>query len=94
MCLTPEKCLGGRAWPNIVPNDERHEIPLLLWCNSTLGLLMHWWKGTRQQAGRAILTISALPNLPVLDPRKLTDQRLDHCRAIFDRLEGSRVPAR
>ena len=49
MCLTPEKCLGGRAWPNIVPGDERHEIPLLLWCNSTLGLLMHWWKGTRQQ---------------------------------------------
>ena len=45
MCLTPEKCLGGRAWPNIVPGDERHEIPLLLWCNSTLGLLMHWWKG-------------------------------------------------
>ena len=39
MCLTPEKCLGGRAWPNIVPGDERHEIPLLLWCNSTLGLL-------------------------------------------------------
>ena len=22
MCLTPEKCLGGRAWPNIVPGDE------------------------------------------------------------------------
>ena len=31
MCLTPEKCLGGRAWPNIVPGDERHEIPLLMW---------------------------------------------------------------
>ena len=24
---------------DIVPGDERHEIPLLLWCNSTLGLL-------------------------------------------------------
>ena len=87
MCLTPEKCLGGRAWPNIVPSDERHEIPLLLWCNSTLGLLMHWWKGTRQQAGRASMTITAIPDLPVLDPRKLTDQRLDHCRAIFDDLK-------
>ena len=42
---------------------------------------------SRQQAGRAILTISALPNLPVLDPRKLTDRRLDHCRAIFDDLK-------
>ena len=87
MCLTPEKCLGGRAWPNIVSSDERHEIPLLLWCNSTLGLLMHWWKGTRQQMGRSSMTITAIPDLPVLDPRKLTDQRLDHCRAIFDDLK-------
>ena len=29
MCLTPEKCLGGTAWPNIIPHNERHEIPLL-----------------------------------------------------------------
>ena len=88
MCLTPEKCLGGRAWPNIVPRDERYEIPLLLWCNSTLGLLMHWWKGTRQQMGRSNMTITAIPDLPVLDPRTLTDQQLDHCRAIFDNLQN------
>ena len=76
MCLTPEKCLGGRAWPNIVPGDERHEIPLLLWCNSTLGLLMHWWKGTRQQMGRSNMTITAIPDLPVLDPRTLTQEQI------------------
>ena len=87
MCLTPEKCLGGRAWPNIVSSDERHEIPLLLWCNSTLGLLMHWWKGTRQQMGRSSMTITAIPDLPVLDPRKLTDRQLDHCHTIFDDLK-------
>lgn len=87
MCLTPEKCLGGTAWPNIIPNDENHEFPLLLWCNSTLGLLLHWWKGTRQQAGRSRLTITAVPHLPVLDPRTLTDQQTDHCRAIFDDLK-------
>ena len=31
MCLAPEKCLGGRAWPNVIPQDSVHEIPLLLW---------------------------------------------------------------
>ena len=87
MCLTPEKCLGGRAWPNVIPQDSLHEIPLLLWANSTLGLLLFWWMGSRQQSGRAILTISSLPNLPVLDPRTLTDRRLDHCRAVFDDLK-------
>ena len=30
------------------------------------------------------MTITAIPDLPVLDPRKLTDQQLDHCRAIFE----------
>ena len=87
MCLTPEKCLGGRAWPNVIPHEKRYEIPLLLWCNSTLGLLLWWWSGSRQQPGRSIITISELPNLEVLDPRKLTDQQLDHCRAIFDDLK-------
>ena len=88
MCLTPEKCLGGRAWPNVVPINECHEVPLLLWCNSTLGLLMYWWKGARQQSGRSIMTVTAIPDLPVLDPRTLTDQQLDRCQAIFDDFEG------
>lgn len=87
MCLTPEKCLGGRAWPNVIPSDNRHEIPLLLWCNSTLGLIMHWWKGTRQQAGRSAMTITAIPDLAVLDPRKLTGGQLDHCTAIFEKFK-------
>ncbi len=94
MCLTPEKCLGGRAWPNVIPCNERHEIPLLLWGNSTLGLLMHWWKGTRQQAGRSIIKISAIPDLPVLDPRALAEAQMDHCRDIFARFKGRKfLPA-
>lgn len=87
MCLTPGKCLGGRAWPNIIPRNEQHEIPLLLWCNSTLGLLMHWWKGARQHAGRSITTITATPDLPVLDPRALTEEQVRHCRDIYDRIK-------
>ena len=87
LCLTPEKCLGGRAWPNIIPHRARHEIPLLLWGNSTLGLLMHWWKGTRQQSGRSIITITAIPELPVLDPNALTEEQVRHCRGIYNRLK-------
>ena len=86
MCVTPEPCLGGTAWPNILPMDDRHEIPLLLWCNSTLGLLMYWWKGTRQQLGRARITITAVLDLPVLDPRALSTDQVAACRSIFERL--------
>ena len=84
MCLTPEKCLGGRAWPNVIPHEQRFEFPLLLWSNSTLGLILFWWYGTRQQQGRACLTVTKLPELPVLDPRALTTEQSDRCRAIFE----------
>ena len=94
MCLTPEKCLGGRAWPNVIPHNERYEIPLVLWGNSTLGLLMHWWKGTRQQQGRSIITITALTDLPVLDLRTLSEEQVGHCREIYSRFSGRKfLPA-
>lgn len=94
MCLTPEKCLGGRAWPNVIPREQRSEIPLLLWANSTLGLILFWWNGTRQQQGRACSTITKLPSLPVLDPRVLTDSQVEHSRAIFEEFKDrSFLPA-
>ena len=72
-CITPDKALGGRAWPNFKLHCEKWEKPLTLWSNTTLGLMSFWWIGARQQQGRAILTLSALPNLSVLDPRRLTN---------------------
>ena len=87
MCLTAEKCLGGTAWPNVVPLEQRYEMPLLLWSNSTLGLVLFWWQGTRQQQGRARITITKLPELPVLDPRALTEDQSDRCREIFEKFK-------
>ena len=87
MCLTPTKSLGGTAWPNVLPKTKESEIPLLLWGNSTLGLLLHWWKGTRQQVGRSRMTISAIPDLRVLDTRTLTKQQRDNCQSLFDEIK-------
>ena len=91
MYLTPEKCLGGRAWPNIILHESDHAIPLLLWCNSTLGLILFWWRGTRQHAGRSVLTVSTLPGLPVLDPRTLKRGQVDHCRELFHELKSRKL---
>ena len=88
MCLTPEKCLGGRAWPNVIPHEQRYELPLLLWTNSTLGLILFWWYGTRQQEGRACVTITRLPELPVLDPRALTEEQTNRCGEIFEEFKA------
>ncbi len=83
-CLTPEPAIGGPAWPGFLPKDDAWEKPLLLWANTTLGLICFWWVGTRQQQGRARLTLSALPGLPALDPRALTARQIGQAEALFD----------
>ena len=87
-CLTPGSTVGGRAWPSWKPNDEGWEEPLAVWANTTLGLLLFWWVGSSQQSGRAVLTISRLPDLPVLDPRALSVDQMDRLRSVFTTLSG------
>ena len=84
-CLTPEKTLGGRAWPNFVLEDVRHEIPVMLWLNSTLGLMSYWWEGTRQQLGRTIMTITTLPSFLIIDPREFDEPTMRKIEALFER---------
>ena len=94
MCITPEKTLGGTAWPNVLPHQDQWTWPLLLWANSTLGLMMFWWAGTRQQQGRARMTISRLPELNVLDARHLSDSQLQQCQTIGNEFRSrSLLPA-
>ena len=86
-CLTPAKAIGGRAWPNFILEQEEWTLPLILWSNSTLGLLAFWWVGSRQQQGRACLTITQLPRLTVLDPRSLSKEQLAQAEGIFERFK-------
>jgi len=96
-CLTPEKALGGVAWPSFTLQPENSSrdyeqmewvYPVLLWANSTLGLMSFYIQGTRNQQGRSRLTISRLPELLVLDPRQLTDRQLRLAEKIFNRFEN------
>ena len=86
-CLTPAKAIGGRAWPNFIPEQDEWTLPLVLWSNTTLGLLAFWWVGTRQQQGRACLTITQLPRLTVLDPRSLSQEQLAQAENIFEQFK-------
>ena len=88
-CLTPTKAIGGTAWPNFIPERDEWTLPLVLWSNTTLGLLAFWWIGTRQQQGRARLTITQLPRLTVLDPRTLSQEQLAQAENIFERFKDA-----
>lgn len=92
-CLTERVTLGGRAWPNFLTN-EHWEIPIVLWANSTMGLVSFWWAGTRQQSGRSILTITRLPQLLSIDASSLSAEQRTTCEQIFDELrDRSFLPA-
>ena len=87
-CYTAVDALGGRAWPGFRCHDKEHEIPIVLWANSTLGLISYWWRATRQQSGRASLTITNLPTLIVLDPRKLSENQFSLTDKIFKEISS------
>jgi len=57
---------------------------LVLWANSSLGLLLHWWHANKQQSGRGSIGVSALASLPILDVTKLSKKALSKAVAIFD----------
>ena len=86
-CFTPVQCIGGTAWPSFTLQKPEWEPAVLSWANTTLGLVAFWWRGSRQQRGRARLSITSLPDLPVLDPRALTAAQLDQAQAVFDRFK-------
>ena len=93
-CLTPGPSLGGTAWPNFKLYNEAWQSAVLLWANTSLGLISFWWIGTRQHQGRARLTISRLPALMTLDPRTLTTPQLNKADDIFDQFkERAFLPA-
>ena len=89
--MTERKCIGGRAWPSVILHDPEHEYAFSLWCNSTLGLLLHWWVSNKTQAGRGTTTITGIPNIPTLDTRALSDAQHAEARRQFDLLREERL---
>ena len=84
VAMTERKCIGGRAWPSVVFENPEHEYAFALWCNSTLGLLMHWWKSNKTQSGRGTTSVTGIPNIPTLDTRALRPEQHAAARAAFE----------
>ena len=86
--------MGGRVWPNVNFEDRRFDYTFTLWCNSTLGLLSHWWHASRQQSSKATIAVRKAESLPVLDFRQLTNGQLGKAESIFNEFrERDLMPA-
>ncbi len=89
VAITEEPSIGGRAWPNVnfPENKKIWDYAFSIWGNSTLGLILFWWHGNRQQPGRACISVTASTTLPVLDFRELSQAQIKHARRIFDQFK-------
>ena len=90
VATTERPAIGGRAWPSVILDDRAHEYAFALWCNSTLGLLLHWWTANKTQAGRGATTVTAIPRIPALDVRALSPAQHEAAREAFEALRGER----
>ncbi len=81
--MTERKSLGGRSWPSVIFEDDKQEYAFALWCNSTLGLLLHWWTANKTQSGRGTTTVTSIPNIPTLDTRTLSAEQHAAARDAF-----------
>lgn len=86
MQFTQRKAIGGRAWLSINARTAQREKALVVWSNSILGVLLHWWSANKQQSGRGSIGKTSLGLLPVLNLDDLTDNQLIAAEALFDSL--------
>ena len=75
--FTPRKTIGGRAWTSVALASEDQGKRWLLWGNTTLGVLVHWYHSNKQQSGRGNITPTALESLAVWDVTALTSTQLE-----------------
>lgn len=84
VAYTRKKTVGGRAWPNVILNDQKYEKIFAMWGNSVFGIMTYFISSGSQQPGRGIMSLNLLRNLPVLNFNKLTDNQIEQMDRLFD----------
>ena len=84
MQFTPRETIGGTAWLSIKLSSVNQEKALVVWANTSLGLLLHWWHANKQQSGRGRIGKKMLHTLPILDVTALEPKLLAEAVKLFD----------
>ena len=77
---------GGRAWTTLLHDDVRVCSVFALWANSSLGMMVHWTRGSRTQEGRAGLQVNAIGSVPCPDFGALPTSALELAAKTFSKL--------
>lgn len=85
---TEAPTLGGRAWPNLLFQDEKIEKAATVWLNSTLGIVSHWWCANKAQPGRGSISKAQQGMVPVIDAPGLGPGQVEAMCGIFDDMKN------
>jgi len=91
MQFTPRSAIGGRAWLSIKMSSLNLEKALVLWANTSLGMLLRWWHSNKQQSGRGNIGKTALQSMPTMDVSALKPAQLEKAAKLFDETSGKRM---
>lgn len=92
---TDARALGIRSWYSLnlrcVEGGRREaaEALMVIWLNSTMGMLLQANHANRSQLGRGTGSRTMLTTLPVLDVRQFTDQKLDAALSIYEDMKDA-----
>ena len=89
--FTEQEAIGVNKLPNVFFDNRIHEYAWTLWCNSTFGLLCHWYQSGKQQQGRGVLSRATFNAMPTLDVRQLSDEALANAEQIFNELKHQKM---
>jgi len=84
MQYTQTLTIGGHAWPSLKLASKDQEKALVLWGNTSLGILLYWYHSNKQQAGRGRIVLTSVIQLPVLNVGKLSKEQLNCAAKLFD----------
>ena len=89
--FTGQDAIGVNKLPNVCFDNKIHEYAWTLWCNSTFGLLCHWYQSGKQQQGRGVLSRATFNAMPTLDVRKFSNEALANAERIFNSLKHQKM---
>ena len=81
----PDPVLSNVFW-EVKISDERYEPALVLWLNSSMGVLTFLATRTTTRGGWSALKKAELGEMPVLDVRELSDWQLERLGELFEEL--------
>jgi hypothetical protein len=91
VAFTDSASIGGTAWPTVCFEDTSRDHAFALWCNSSLGIMCHWWMSNKTQNGRGRTTQTAVELFPTLDVAALSAAQLAAAKAVFDAMKNQRL---